>query len=172
MRARWIAALLAAAGLLGLPAAVSAGGWATVSLSSTPDGLGKGDAWAVELTILQHGRTPLDGVEPSITLTNGATGKTVYAAAKPTGRPGVYAARAEFPSAGRWSYTVDDGFTRVHDYPPVTIDGAAAATRAAVADEGFPWTALLGSLLAGLAAASLVTLVRRRRDRPSLGRTA
>jgi len=34
MRARWIAALVAVAGLLGLPAAAAAGGWATVSLSS------------------------------------------------------------------------------------------------------------------------------------------
>ena len=40
MRARWIAALVVAAGLLGLPAAAMAGGWATVSLNSTPDDLG------------------------------------------------------------------------------------------------------------------------------------
>ena len=76
MRARWIAALVVAAGLLALPAAATAGGWATVSLSSTPDDLGPGAPWSVEMTILQHGRTPLDGVEPSITLTNRATGKT------------------------------------------------------------------------------------------------
>ncbi len=104
MRARWIAALVAVAGLLGLPAAAAAGGWATVSLSSTPDGLGPGQPWVVEMEILQHGRTPLDGVEPSIVLTNGATGKTEYVAAKPTGRPGTYEARAVFPDAGRWTY--------------------------------------------------------------------
>ena len=101
MRARWIAALVAVAGLLGLPAAAAAGGWATVSLSSTPDGLGPGQPWIVEMEILQHGRTPLDGMEPSIVLTNGATGKTEYVAAKPTGRPGTYEARAVFPDAGR-----------------------------------------------------------------------
>ena len=75
MRARWIAALVAAAGLLGLPAAAVAGGWATVSLSSTPDGLGPGQPWVVELEILQHGRTPLDGVEPSIVLTERRDGQ-------------------------------------------------------------------------------------------------
>ena len=156
MRARWIAALVAGAGLLGLPAAAVAGGWATVSLSSTPDGLGPGQPWVVEMEILQHGRTPLDGVEPSIVLTNGATGKTEYVAAKPTGRPGIYEARAVFPEAGRWTYAVDDGFSRVHDYPAVTIGGgAASAPAAAGADDGFPWSALLVSLLAGLAAAAL-----------------
>ena len=102
MRARWIAAAVAA-GLLVLPAAALGGGWATVSLSSTPAGLGPDDPWNVEMTILQHGRTPLDGLEPSITLTNSATGKTEYVAAKPTGRPGVYEARAVFPDSGRWT---------------------------------------------------------------------
>ncbi len=166
MRARWIAAAVAA-GLLALPAGALAGGWATVSLSSTPDGLGAGEPWVVELEILQHGRTPLDGVEPSILLTERATGKTEYVAAKPTGRPGVYEARAVFPEAGRWTYTVDDGFSRVHDYPAVTIGGATGA--AAGAGDGFPWSALLGALLAGLAAVALTVALRRRRDRPPLG---
>ena len=170
MRAWWIAALVAAAGLLGLPAAATAGGWATVSLSSTPDDLGPGDAWNVQMTILQHGRTPLDGVDPSITLTNGATGRTERVAAKPTGEPGVYEARAVFPEAGRWTYAVDDGFTRVHDYPAVTIGGEpASAPAAAASDDGFPWSALVVSLLAGLAAVGLTLTLRRRRDRPALG---
>ena len=173
MRARWIAAAMAA-GLLALPAAAQAGGWATVTLSSTPDGLAPGQPWLVELEILQHGRTPLDGVEPSIVLTD-ATGATRSVAAKPTGRPGVYSARAVFPAAGRWTYAVDDGFSQVHDYPRVTIGGAAAAqpigTNPAPASggEGFPWSALGIALLAGVAAAVLTTGVRRRRSRPPLG---
>jgi hypothetical protein len=166
MRAWWIAAAVAA-GLLVLPAGALAGGWATVSLSSTPDDLGAGAPWDVEMTILQHGRTPLDGVEPSIALTNGATGKTEYVAAKPTGRPGVYEARAAFPEAGRWTYTVDDGFSRIHEYPAVTIGGAASA--ATTAGDRFPWTAPLAALLTGLAAAALAAALRRRRDRPPLG---
>lgn len=166
MRAWWIAALVAA-GLLGLPAAATAGGWATVSLTSTPDGLGPGDPWNVEMTILQHGRTPLDGVEPSIVLTNGATGETQHVSATPTGKPGRYEARAVFPAAGRWTYAVDDGFSRVHDYPAVTIGGTATAPAAAAGD-GFPWTALIVPLLAGLAAAGLTAALRRRR-RPPLG---
>ena len=166
MRARRIAAAVAA-GLLALPAGALAGGWATVSLSSTPEGLGPGDPWVVELEILQHGQTPLDGVEPSILLTDSATGKTEYVAAEPTGRPGVYAARAVFPASGRWTYTVDDGFSQEHHYPAVTIGGAASAPAAAT-DE-FPWIALLAALLAGLAAAMLTLALRRRRARPPLG---
>ena len=168
MRARWIAAA-AAAGLLALPAGALAGGWATVSLSSTPDGLGPGDPWVVEMEILQHGRTPLDGVEPSITLTEAATGETEHVAAKPAGRPGTYEARAVFPEAGRWTYAVDDGFSRVHDYPAVTIGGAASTAPAAAGGDGFPWSALGIALLAGVAAVALTAGVRRRRSRMPLG---
>jgi hypothetical protein len=82
----------------------------------------------------------------------------------------VYKARAVFPDAGRWTYAVDDGFSRVHDYPAVTIGGdGASAPAAATSDDGFPWTALLASLLAGLVAAGLALTLRRRRDRPALG---
>ena len=165
MRAWWIAAAVAA-GLLALPAAAQAGGWATVTLSSTPDGLAPGQPWLVELEILQHGRTPLDGVEPSIVLTDG-TGATRSVAAKPTGRPGMYTARAVFPAAGRWTYAVDDGFSQVHDYPEVTIGSTNAAP--ASGRDGFPWSALGIALLAGVAAAVLTTGVRRRRARPPLG---
>ena len=172
MRARWIAAAVAA-GLLALPAGAQAGGWATVTLSSTPDGVAPGQPWLVELEILQHGRTPLDGVEPSIVLTERATGATHSVVAKPTGRPGVYTARAVFPAAGRWTYAVDDGFSRVHDYPEVTIGGAAAAQPSTAEPPavggGFPWGALAVAMLAGAAAAALTVGLRRRRARPPLG---
>jgi hypothetical protein len=170
MRARWIAAAVVAAGLLVLPAAAPAGGWATVSLSSIPAGLDPGDPWVVDMEILQHGRTPLDGVQPSIVLTNSATGESRTVQAKPTGRPGHYSARAVFPEAGRWTYAVDDGFSQVHDYPPVTIGGAAASQPAGSAGgDGFPWTPVLVAILAGAAAALVTTGVRRRRGRAALG---
>ena len=41
-----------------------------------------------QLTILQHDRTPLDGLSPTITIRNG--GATKSFAAKPTGKTGVY----------------------------------------------------------------------------------
>ena len=43
----------------------SAGGWATVGLSSLPPtGLKASQPWPVDITVLQHGRTPLAGVTP------------------------------------------------------------------------------------------------------------
>jgi hypothetical protein len=162
MSARWtVAAVLA--GALALPAVAHAGGWATVSLSSTPDGMSPGKPWVVELEILQHGVTPLDGVEPSVILTHSATGATRTFQARPTGEPGTYRARAVFPTGGTWRYAVDDGFSRRHGYPPVTIGGTAAAPVAPVdADGGPQWIALAAVLLGFLAGGRLIRAAWRR----------
>lgn len=132
-----------------------AGGWATVGLSSLPTGVGPGDTWKVDITVLQHGRTPLEGIAPVLTITNrdGTTSRQFVGA--PAGRPGVYRAEVVFPSEGRWSYQVWDDFGQTHTFAPVEI---------AAAEGGLPL--LEGLLAAGaallLAAASVVLLLRRR----------
>jgi hypothetical protein len=128
--------VLAAASALTFAGTAAAGGWATVKLSSTPRGLSAGEPWVVDITVLQHGRTPLDGLKPTLTirkssprLTSGvAKGRltTRTFAARPAGKPGVYRVRVVFPSAGTWRYEVYDGFVqyngaRTHRYAPVRI---------------------------------------------------
>jgi hypothetical protein len=132
--------VLAAASALALAGTASAGGWATVQLSSTPRGLSAGEPWVVDITVLQHGRTPLDGLKPTLTIrkassrATGGAGKgrltTRTFAARPTGRTGVYRVRVVFPSAGTWRYEVYDGFVqyagaRTHRYSPVKITSPA-----------------------------------------------
>ena len=102
-----------------VPSGAAAGGWATVGLDSLPDGIEAGDTWNVRLTILQHGVTPLDDVEPRVIAERGSERREF--AAEPTGRSGVYRAAVAFPSAGTWRYVVDDGFTMTHTFPPVRV---------------------------------------------------
>lgn len=157
---------LAVAALV-LPAAASAGGWATVGLSSTPDGLRPGSTWNPELTILQHGHTPLDDLHPTITITSGDTSRTFTA--RPAGEPGTYRARVDFPQAGTWRYAIADGFTATHTYPPVQI-GAAPAARGPTGSE-IAYDRLALALLAALGAAAAAFAVprrRRRRRRPAV----
>lgn len=152
--------------LLVAPAAALAGGFATVGLSSLPDGTEPGEPWVVELTVLQHGRAeaPVDGLKPAV-LVNG-TGHQRAFRATPTGRPGVYRARVVFPESGIWDYTVEDGFGGMHTYAPVRIGdaGAAAAPAPALAGGDGPnlMVALLAAAVAGLAAAGLTQLFTRR----------
>jgi len=161
---RTSAALAAIIGLLALPGAAQAGGWATVELSSTPDGLKSGATWNVEVEVFQHGRTPMSNVRPTVTITSGDLRRTF--ASKPTARPGVHRARVSFPQAGTWRYVVDDGFTGRHSYPAVQIGaGPAAATGAgAIAYDRLGLAALAGVVAAALA----LLLPRRRRRRMAL----
>ena len=163
---RVVIALPVALVLLIAPAAY-AGGWATVGLSSTPAGTEPGKPWPVDITVLQHGVTPLEGVEPAVIITSGDARKTF--AAKPTGKPGVYRAEVVFPTSGRWSYAVDDGFIseRQHTFPAVQIGAETSAPAAATGDGGGPsavWLVPGVALL--LAAAALLARDRRRHHRP------
>jgi hypothetical protein len=148
--------LVLAVAAVAAPAA-SAGGWATVGLSSLPSGTGPGDRWSVDMTVLQHGQTPLEGIAPVLTIRNG-DGETRSFTGTPTGTPGVYRAHVVFPSEGTWAYEVWDDFSQTHTFTPVEI----------TAPGSFPWLTL-GTALAlalGLAAAA-VALLRRRGARPA-----
>jgi hypothetical protein len=173
-RSTLVAAAALAAALIA-PATSLAGGWATVGLSSLPEGTRPGEEWVVDVTVLQHGRTPLEGVEPRVLVRAAEGGAEETFAASPTERPGVYRARVVFPSAGEWAYSVDDGFSQVHELGSVRIGarGTAAAPAAAVtprpaagppdSGEGVTLAAALGIALgAGLIAALFTTVLRRR----------
>jgi hypothetical protein len=160
MRRLIFCSLLAAAVL---PASLaSAGGWATAGVGPPPDGMSGGDTWNAQITILQHGVTPLTGVEPTLTIRNDA-GKAVTFPAKPTGKPGVYVAKVTFPSSGNWRYEVYDGFgtyggAKVHTFGAITVGGAEGD------GSSFPLLPSLGgAALVLVAAAGLLLLIRRQR---------
>ena len=126
---RRLALLTLVAGATMLPAgaapAASSGCWATVGLSSLPKaGHQAGQPWLVTVRVLQHGRTPLADAKPEIRIRK-AAGKVTTFRGRATPRVGSYAFRVVFPSAGRWSFTVFDGFVphcaHVHTFRPVTI---------------------------------------------------
>jgi hypothetical protein len=163
-----VAAAALAAGLLA-PATSLAGGFATVGLSSFPEDVRPGDEWVVDLTVLQHGVTPLSGVEPRVMVEPAGAGTPHAFDARPTDRAGVYRARVEFESAGDWNISVDDGFAAVHEFGAVQVgdggdDAAAGAGKSrpatsgpaqSTADSGPTlWTALGIAALAGLLAAA------------------
>jgi hypothetical protein len=137
---------------LAAPAGALAGGWATAGLSPPPDDVGAGDPWNAQITVLQHGRTPLDGVEPVVTISNGSSDKAFPA--KPTGEPGVYVAKVVFPTEGKWSYVVDDGFGQTHTFAAVAIGAGGGG--------GLPFFAIIGVGTLALGAVALIYLLARR----------
>jgi hypothetical protein len=160
------------------PVLAGAGGFATAGLSSTPEGVAPGKPWKVDITVLQHGRTPLEGVTPRVRISSADV--TREFAAKPTGKPGVYRAVVVFPKAGNWEYVVLDGFNdqAPHTFPAVRIgDGAEspAAPSPAQAPAPAPAPPDDGGIAAGwlwgaglvLLLALVVLLADRERRRPA-----
>lgn len=162
MRKLLLAVLAVAA--LAVPGGAGAGGWATAGLAPPPDGIQAGDTWNAKITILQHGQTPLAGVEPTVTIRNDE-GATITFPSTPTDEVGVYAAKVRFPSGGSWSYNVYDGFdqyggAQTHSFARVTIPGS---------EDGLPlWpVALFGLGLAAALVAGAAVWATRQRHRES-----
>lgn len=151
--------------------AAHAGGFATAGLSSTPDGVGAGQPWTVDVTILQHGRTPAEGLQPRIVIRSRDAVRQFDAT--PAGEPGVYRAEVVFPAAGTWRYEVLDGFNDAmpHRFPAVRIADrgpAPAAVTDRPAEPGGMATGWLWAAAAALVLAATVIVVDRRRRRPGL----
>ena len=152
--------------VLVLAPAAAAGGWATVQLSAVPkDGTRADTNFPTNITVLQHGQTPLDGVTPVFRIRDGDGTLVAEYRGTPTGEPGVYRVDARFPEPGTFRYEVYDGFeqyggARVHRYAPVEIAPVGG-------DGAFPLLpVLLGAGLALALGAVLVALARRGRAAP------
>ena len=161
-----IVVLTACAALaLALAGVAAAGGWATAGLAPPPDDVRAGDTWLARVTILQHGRTPLAGVEPTVTIRNESTGQTRTFPARPTNQVGVYEANVEFPTAGTWRYEVHDGFTqyggaKTHTFGAVPVGPGSDGSLAI-------WEGLLGAAAVLALAGIAIALLRPRRARPA-----
>jgi mono/diheme cytochrome c family protein len=129
------------AGILGavavLPATITAGGWAVITVEDLPDAVVAGKAIPLTFSVRQHGKTLIDGLQPGVQAILGNA--TVVAGATPAGSPGRYAALLVLPRPGNWTITINSGFgqSRVTLLPlPVLPSGSpagpAAGARASV----------------------------------------
>jgi hypothetical protein len=162
-----VLAVVAAFAAAVLVPAASAGGWATVGLSSLPpNGLEPNQAWPVDITVLQHGQTPLSGVAPVVTVRDDGGSPVGRFTATPTDEAGTYHAVVRFPAEGTYSYDVYDGFeeyggAQTHTFKSVVIGPAGSS---------FPYLPVgLGlALVLGLALAATTIGLRRRGPAPKL----
>ena len=91
--------------------AANAGGWATVGLSSLPPtGLKAGQPWPVDITVLQHGRTPLAGVAPVLRIRETTARSSRRSPRHLPERPASTTPSSRSPRSGTYSYEVYDGF--------------------------------------------------------------
>jgi hypothetical protein len=169
---RYLIALATVGVALVASTAASAGGWATIGMDPLPSGVAPGDPWNTNLTIKQHGVTPLTGLSPTITITldDDVAVRTETFVAEETDKPGVYTAAVVFPEAGPWRIVADSTFgdSRL-TYGPVLIEEPTTTpVPGGGSDDAFPIVPVL-AVLGGIAfvAAAAFGIVRQRRLHPA-----
>ena len=165
---RILAIPLAIAASLIIAVGAAAGGWATVKLDASSPTPGAGDPTEIGLTVLQHGKTPIDWIGLTVVATNAVTGEAVVATAHPKGPIGHYVATLTFPGAGDWSLSYQSQDLVMEGTATLTVTDAAIAP-ASTATAAGPAAAAPAVALGLLVLAFLVTagaiFARDRRQR-------
>lgn len=165
----WIAVVAAAAFIAALPAAALAGGWSTVTADPLAGDMVAGQEFTVGFTVLQHGVTPMDNLQPIVKLTDptGAFSQTVKAAGE--GGPGHYVASIVLDQPGSWQWVVE-AFEGDHQMPPLMVSPAAAKPASAgpsgelsVSAVPLSWPALAIPLLLVVSAIAMAAMGSRSR---------
>jgi len=143
---------------------VFAGGWAVITLDRLPNNVVAGEPLNIGFTVLQHGRTPMLDLHPTIILTSNNS-DTFVVNAEAEGEPGHYTATLTFPNEGNWSWSIN-AFTMEQPMPDLTVAApvTAAVSQPEVETKNAPLSSLF--ILRGLALliglAGLVVAFRRK----------
>jgi mono/diheme cytochrome c family protein len=144
---------------------VFAGGWAVITLDELPSDIEAGEPLTIGFTVLQHGRTPMSGLEPTVTAELSFDEKLVVHA-EPEGKPGHYAATLTFPKEGKWEWSIQ-AFTMDQPMPVLTVaaPGAASASqpvKTELAATSISPLLILRTLALGIGLVGLMVVFRRR----------
>lgn len=145
---------------------VFAGGWAVITLDELPMDVVAGEPITVGFTVLQHGKTPMEGLEPAI-FANLNKEQEFVVNAEPDGKPGHYTATLTFPKEGEWRWFIN-AFSMEQLMPALTVAAPAVGTMSQPALKSGPVTARFPTLTVvrlsalGLGLAGLAFAFRRR----------
>lgn len=106
-----------------------AGGWAVITLDELPSNVVAGEPLKIGFTVLQHGKTPMSGLTPTITANLDKEAEFVVSA-EPEGESGHYTATLNFPTEGEWQWSIQ---AFAMDQPMPTLSVASALDTAASA---------------------------------------
>lgn len=154
---------------LGFAVPVLGGGWAVITLDELPLDVVTDKQLTVGFTVLQHGRTPMTNLEPSVT-TRSPSGKEMTFDATPDGAPGHYEATLMLPEEGEWEWSIQ-AFTMNQPMPVLTAAASSVASTSLPVKPEPVWASIsplliLRTLALGIGLIGLVIAFRQR------GRTA
>ena len=153
---------------------VFAGGWAVITLDELPSNSVAGEPLRIGFTVLQHGRTPMTNLEPTVTAGLALDEKLVVYA-EPEGKPGHYVATLTFPKEGEWEWSIQ-AFTMDQSMPVLSVaaPGAVSASQPVKTELATPSLSplvIVRTLALGIGLIGLVVAFRRR-SRLAAGLTA
>lgn len=171
MRHRLIALPLAALASLALASVALGGGWAQVTVQGAPPDPPAGEETTIQLSVLQHGVTPVSWPRLTVVATETGSSAVVSTKAQPKGPEGTYVATILFPSAGEWTLTFVSpdlemaGSVALNVAPAVAAAPVGVAAEPAAADPASDSMPVVLVLLAAVAALAIGggLLVRGRR---------
>ena len=98
---------------------VFAGGWAVITLDELPTNVTAGDPLTIGFTVLQHGKTPMNDLDPILNVHLDKT-DAFMVHAKHDEKPGHYSATLTFPKAGEWEWSIQ-AFTMDQRMPNLNV---------------------------------------------------
>jgi cytochrome c2 len=143
-----------------------AGGWAVITLDELPSNVVAGEPLSIGFTVLQHGRTPMTDLHPTLTAKL-SSAETMVFSAEPNGKPGHYVATLTFPKEGSWEWSIQ-AFTMDQPMPVLNVapSNTASANQPATKIESKPASLtpllLLRVLAFGIAVIGLILAFRRK----------
>lgn len=136
--------------VLATTATAWAGGWAIISLDSTPGEMVAGETYEIGYTILQHGRHPVAVDRTEIRVLGPTKVDTHVFAGVGDGPEGHYVAEVTFPRGGIFQWEVTQGDFPTHDLGTIQVGDALPTSSTAR-------LSILGVLRAVLPAATLIS---------------
>lgn len=151
----WMVLLLS----LSIVPAVSAGGWAVVTVDELPVSAVAGEPLTIGFMVRQHGISPTPGLSPTITFTL-PKDEQFTVTAKEDDITGHYSATVTLAKEGDWYWTVD-AFSFPQPMPIITVVApTVAVTSQSVATETVPYTLIVRVVAFGLGLLGLFFALR------------
>jgi mono/diheme cytochrome c family protein len=138
---------------------VFAGGWAVVTLDELPTNVVAGEPLTIGFTVLQHGRTPVDGLKPTITFTLYKEKQVVFDA-KEDGKPGHYSATVILPKEGEWNWSINAFGKSPMPAISVTAPAVAIETQPVETAAALPPLLIVRALAFGIGLIALLFTIR------------
>lgn len=136
-----------------------AGGWATVTVADPDSDPVAGGTAVLDLTVLQHGQTPVSWPRITVIATLGGSDATIRAAAVPSGVEGHYTVSLTLPVEGRWALTFDSADLMMQGRRTVGVVAGAAPPPVVTPPAPAPAIAPDPAIAAGIAAAAAALVV-------------